>query len=120
MERTLGNTLVVTEFQGVNQLLDEVKLDPSLVAWMFGMMTEETASLRRVSGKVPATTGTVAAMLSIRQLTFDGARKLVVHAGTGIFAVTETLTVLRSSSSGIFPVNPFIPLEGGPLSEVWP
>jgi hypothetical protein len=120
MERTISNLLVVNEFKGVHQLLDEVKMLPALVPWMFGMMTDETSSLRRLPGKVLATTGHNAAVLSITQLTFDGIQKTVVHCGTRILYANEDLTHLRTPFSGNFPGTPFIPLNGGSSRKVHP
>ena len=120
MERTTQATLVASEFKGVNQLPDEVKLAPAFVPWMFGLVPDATSSMQRVPGKILATTGSSPAIMSIFQLAFDGLLKVIIQSGPDLLVVTENLDHLRAPSSGNFPGLPFIPLEGGTPRESVP
>ena len=73
-------------FAGVNQAIDELNLDVSLVPWIEGGYPSERGNIRRIPGKLMASTGTLGgAVLTLTQLNFTSRSPIVVNrCGTWI------------------------------------
>ena len=97
MIRTDGNVLVVDDFAGVNNAVDEVKLPPNLVPWSQGGYYTERKEFERLRGKKMVGTSTAfGILLCIKQLDFRDSTTVVFHASTGYF-VQSDLSSLRTT-----------------------
>lgn len=83
-------------FRGVNQAVDELNLDSTLVPWLHGGQPSDRGNIRRIPGKVMASTGSLGGtVLTLTQLSFRGVSHVVLNrCGTWV-SETET-DVLRA------------------------
>ena len=96
MIRTDGNVLVVEDFAGVNNALDEVKLPPNLVPWSMGGYYTERKEFERLRGKkVVGTSTAFGILLCIKQLDFRERSIVVFHASTQ-YCTESDLSALRT------------------------
>jgi len=67
-------------FRGVNQAIDELNLDSTLSPYVQGGFPSERGNIRRIPGKVMASTGTFGGtVLTLTQLTFRDKRYAVLN-----------------------------------------
>ena len=97
MIRVGENTLVVDDFAGVNNAIDEIKLPPSLVPWSTGGYYTERKEFERLKGKkVVGTSTAFGLLLCLKQLDFQDRSVVVGHASSCYFYESD-LSALRTS-----------------------
>jgi hypothetical protein len=58
-------------FRGVNQAVDELNLDSTLVPWLHGGQPSDRGNIRRIPGKIMASTGSLGGtVLTLTQFSF--------------------------------------------------
>jgi hypothetical protein len=97
MIRTDGNVLVVDDFAGVNNAIDEIKLPPNLVPWSQGGYYTERKEFERLRGKKMVGTSTAfGILLCLKQLEFSDHSVVVFHASTQ-YVVGVDMSSLRTT-----------------------
>jgi hypothetical protein len=109
-ERTQSQTLVIEDFKGLNQVIDEIKLPSSHTPWAHGGYFNEKAEFERLQGKqLHSSVTTGGSVLTLKQLQFTDKDVLLVHQSSS-YLVESDLTTLTSSedTSTLSPMEPFI------------
>lgn len=93
--RTDGSAMVVDDFAGVNNSVDEVKLPPPFVRWSTGGYYTERQEFERIQGKkIVGTSTAFGLLLCLKQLDFRGHSVVVSHSSHVYFTDTD-LSALR-------------------------
>jgi len=83
-------------FRGVNQAVDELNLDSSLAPWVQGGHPSERGNIKRVPGKLMASTGSLGGtVLTLTQLAFQGLNPVILNR-CGRWVNETDVAVLRS------------------------
>lgn len=109
MERTQLQPLVISGFEGINQLVDDTKVPPSFVPWASGCFLDDTKSHQRIKGKKPYLSNTThGSILCIKQLTFTSKNVVMIQAGTALMVSTSLASLRVVEASSINPTQPNI------------
>lgn len=109
-ERTQNNLLIIDDFRGVNNIVDDLKLSPDHTPWSHGGYYNEKAEFERLQGKKlnsSATTG--GHILVLQQMAFTDRNVMLIHQSSNWF-IEDDLTELMSEPdvTTLTPTEPFI------------
>jgi hypothetical protein len=91
--------------EGINDLVDQVKLPKNKVGWSHGMYPTDQKSMCRIPGKLLMGTSTSPGkVLTIAQLSFDSVDVVVRHSSTLLISNND-LSLMNSSSSSVSPLS---------------
>jgi hypothetical protein len=98
-------------FAGINQAVDELNLDATLCPWIQGGYPSERGNIRRIPGKVMASTGTLGGtVLTLTQLRFSRSVHVVLNrCGTWVHETdVATLQSRTTYAETLPPTDRFI------------
>lgn len=100
MLRTGDHTHTIDSFEGVNDMVDSVRLPKGAVPYSLGGFYSEQGDFRRVGGKMLTENSTaLGSVLTIRQLSFSETTFVIVHTSTLYRRYTNLDTLVSSNSS---------------------
>lgn len=108
--RTEEQTLIIEDFEGVNQLIDELKLSPGATPYMRGCYATERENVKRLPGKALSSSITTGGhVLTIQQLVFTDRNTVLVHRSSN-YSLVDDISELQSEPdiSPLVPTEPFI------------
>lgn len=109
MIRTAQSPLIITEFGGVNDFVDEVKLSPEMVQYCRGVYANRHGSLERLPGKklVSSTAiSTYGYVWAMRMLEFDTHRVFIFHSSRAhMLCTSDVLSGMVISMSSNNPMD---------------
>jgi len=105
--RTDEELLVVDDFSGVNQVIDELKISDKATPWLYGAFVSPHKTVERIPGKVLVSSATSGgAVFTLHQLDFTDRSLVLVHQASN-YLVEDNLDVL----TGDVEITPLLPTE---------
>lgn len=108
--RTEGDKLIIDNFEGLNQSIDEVHTSNGLTPWSRGGYFDESGDFTRRKGKLLHSSDTTGGrVLAIAQLSFSDTDAVLIHRGPSYELITD-LSALRVPDADVgSPLEPLIP-----------
>jgi hypothetical protein len=105
--RTEKTPLIIEDFEGCNQLIDDLTLKSESPPWMHGCFPNVKMNVERIPGKLLASTATTGGhVLTLHQLEFTDRSVMLIHQSSN-YSIETDLTNLMTEPD----VTPLAPLE---------
>ena len=108
--RTEEGPLIIEDFQGVNQFIDDFTLKPEVPQYLFGAFVNDKMNVERVPGKLLHSSNTTGGhVLTLYQLIFSNESVLLVHQGSEYKVETDLSSLFVDEPVPVSsPMEPFI------------
>lgn len=109
-ERTQKESKIIEDFEGINNLVDELKLSDEFTPWSHGGYYNEKAEFERIKGKkLNSSVTTGGHVLTLHQLEFTDRDVLFIHQSSD-WKIESDLSELMTEPeiTSLVPLEPFI------------